>query len=100
MFNTPSWQIKKIPVYIINFHFAATAVAIGDKLVGPHGDLQVGKCRAFGAPINRSVPLSIILMAAIGAKLIGSHGGLRVGKWAVNDGQALWNDPYVAYMTE
>ena len=62
--------------------------AIGAKLVGPHGGLQVGKCRAFGAPICSYVPMSILLLATIAAKLIGPHGGLQVGKWVVHDEQA------------
>ena len=74
--------------------------AIGAKLVGPHGGLQVGKCHTFGAPNSNSVLLSILLLVAIGRKLIGPHGDLQVGMWAVHDKKAPWKDPYVAYMTK
>ena len=58
--------------------------AIGSKLIGPHGGLQVDKCRhsthrlaalsnsrLWRIYITSSASLSILLLAAIGAKLVG-----------------------------
>ena len=51
--------------------------------MGPHGGLQVGKYRFFGAPISKA--LIPVYPAANGAKLVGPHGGLQVDEWAVYD---------------
>ena len=70
------------------------------KLVGPHVGLQVGKCRAFGAPMRSSIPPVLPTASCHRKKLKGPNDGLQVEKWTVHDEQAPWNDSYVAYVTK